>query len=430
MTRRASAAPPALGPPPAHYPSCLHELPKEKQLYRRLQKIYNQYSDTWDDESRSAWFSLIEKATLARTTTTKVSSHGIAKQVGARPESVTWAHFVILKAIFKQRLFKSKKTLKIIQAKYPSANYSSNAFSESFRQPLPGSELKRKTKPSPAPASMGRSPSKEPAVEATKAIEENMKAVEPPQPSASIVPAASAPRRPLPVSRPRIKTEPSDKAPKPAAAPARKRKRAPKPDGATVLKAPKLEPADSQRAPEQAPPAVAQDSRESPAVPAVADDCPADSKPALVKAEEPAGTVGQQPPARGQKGTTRGRQPGPAAKTQVEDLLQAVADKFEAMEGNMRRQEQKLAAQADQVRKLGRETRRMNAALLRLRRWVTVAQSQGVPVPPRVWDGLRRSYEAHRAGEPDGGAKQGGAAPVGGQEALDGASCAGNSSGK
>ena len=385
--------------PPSYYPPCILRRSEERRLHQRLRRVWDRTSETWDHESRSAWFHLIEKATLAPSTIVKVTSHVIAKLVTADPENITWAHFVILKAIFKTDLFASKKIVSILRNKFPSANYNSNNFSESFRQPRPESVLKREPTPSTALMDLGRSASKESHAEAARVSEKNMESAESHQPDASTVPAVTTPRRPLPASRPKIKAEPAEETQKSAPAPTKKRKRTTKAEDAVPLKAPELEPADSDPLGDQELPAVAQDSHESPNVPAVAKDCrPDGNKPTPVKIEQPDVTVGEgQLAATLQKCATRAPKPRLTAKAQNTDLRETVAAKFAEIDATTSRLEQKLAKQAGEIKRLKDESRSMRSAQRRVRHWVTIAQRDGVPVPPRVWSDLKKKYKASKA---------------------------------
>ncbi|KAL3958569.1 hypothetical protein ACCO45_006731 [Purpureocillium lilacinum] len=139
-----SAEPSSLPPPPTHYPPCPHQKDSERDLYARLRQVYQEHSPTWDDESRSAWFtSVIDKATLGDTTTRKVSAHNIARCVTA--ETVTWAHFCALSTIFENRFQNSKKFVKLVLARYPSADLDGLSFKESYKLPNAESTLVKDT---------------------------------------------------------------------------------------------------------------------------------------------------------------------------------------------------------------------------------------------------------------------------------------------
>ncbi|KYK57480.1 hypothetical protein DCS_04490 [Drechmeria coniospora] len=141
--------------PPVHYPPCSFKGAGDKALFYKLRRIYEGHGDSWDDESRSAWFQIIPKAKSSQAKN-KVSSHSVARHLTV--ETVTWAHFCFLKAIFKEQIFGAHKTIKIIQARFPSANLGSYKFDESFRQPVPGARPASETSSGGAMASPTTAP--------------------------------------------------------------------------------------------------------------------------------------------------------------------------------------------------------------------------------------------------------------------------------
>ncbi|ODA79387.1 hypothetical protein RJ55_04980 [Drechmeria coniospora] len=128
---------------------------RQGTLLQAAKGIYEGHGDSWDDESRSAWFQIIPKAKSSQAKN-KVSSHSVARHLTV--ETVTWAHFCFLKAIFKEQIFGAHKTIKIIQARFPSANLGSYKFDESFRQPVPGARPASETSSGGAMASPTTAP--------------------------------------------------------------------------------------------------------------------------------------------------------------------------------------------------------------------------------------------------------------------------------
>ena len=117
---------------PSSYPPCLYANANERKLYKCLQKIYEQHSHTWDDESRLAWFEAIQRTSLARTAVRKMTNHGIVRLIAQR--GVTWAEVVVMQVMFPRAMFRSRKVMKMIYEKYPGATFETFAFDERFRQ--------------------------------------------------------------------------------------------------------------------------------------------------------------------------------------------------------------------------------------------------------------------------------------------------------
>ncbi|TWU76370.1 hypothetical protein ED733_006410 [Metarhizium rileyi] len=132
----------------ASYPPYHGHRQDEIELYKRLRTIYEKHSNTWDEESQTSWFQLIPQISITRTNRCNITSHKIARllEVG----EITWAHFVILHAIYKDRLFSSKKIIRILLNKYPSANLDSYAFQKSYQNAPGETDANRQNTPPPS----------------------------------------------------------------------------------------------------------------------------------------------------------------------------------------------------------------------------------------------------------------------------------------
>lgn len=120
-------------PPPRYYPPCPHARPEERRLYQRLKRIFEKDGHTFDEESKSAWFVIIRKATMAPSTIDKITNHKISRMLDSAP--VTWAHVVVLRVMFDDGIFRSKKIWNMMSNKYPGANFRKNVFHEDYRKP-------------------------------------------------------------------------------------------------------------------------------------------------------------------------------------------------------------------------------------------------------------------------------------------------------
>ena len=425
-----SAEPPSLPPPPTHYPPCPHQKDSERDLYARLRQVYQEHSPTWDDESRSAWFtSVIDKATLGDTTTRKVSAHNIARCVTA--ETVTWAHFCALSTIFENRFQNSKKFVKLVLARYPSADLDSLSFKESYKLPNAESTLVKDTdgeasssdsqddksdqllqsRPpsSPSPHTPPTMP-----VQTRSASAKPLSSVAPP-PAQVTGPKENMPAPPedSPGAR-RIKREPSEEEQQlqqPAAID-------------TTTAAPAQEPKKRKRLPGSAPkrPAVAEEEtapapkrqkKTAKSTKSAASTSKADKKTDEKGAKKTEGKGKAKPaansidnnqtvatpraastmPATAADEPTgpkkRGRKPGTANKPRADiAALVARVDALEAQMKELQAKNEKLEAFKANMRAY---RRKQSEQILRLRRWVTAAQGQGVPVPAEVWDALLRA---------------------------------------
>ncbi|KAL7929443.1 hypothetical protein V8C35DRAFT_331673 [Trichoderma chlorosporum] len=127
----------------AAYPPCLFASAEEKRLYQRLKDAYLANYSTWDTEARQTWPYIIEHASLAPSTINKITNHAITRHM--TNTRVTWGHVVALRVIYKARLFKSKKLMRLIRGKYPRANFNSYAYSEEYTRPFDIKEEEKKS---------------------------------------------------------------------------------------------------------------------------------------------------------------------------------------------------------------------------------------------------------------------------------------------
>ncbi|UKZ49455.1 hypothetical protein TrVGV298_003702 [Trichoderma virens] len=106
---------------------------RRKKLYKRLKDAYMASYNTWNDEALAAWPYIVEHASLAPSTIGKITNHSITRNM--TNNRVTWAHVVALRIIYKGFLFKSRKVMRLIRARYPRANFSTNAYNEEYTRP-------------------------------------------------------------------------------------------------------------------------------------------------------------------------------------------------------------------------------------------------------------------------------------------------------
>ncbi|KOS18072.1 hypothetical protein ESCO_002430 [Escovopsis weberi] len=147
------------------YPPCIFKTAEEQHLYRRLKTIYERHSATWDQDARDAWPSIVKRASLKASTVKKVMSHTLARTL--TDENLTWAHVVVLRVIFKSKLFTSQKMLKIIRRKYPAANFNTFSYREDYKPHAP--DKPGSATAEPADEDMDDAPTKE-----TTAVEEGV----------------------------------------------------------------------------------------------------------------------------------------------------------------------------------------------------------------------------------------------------------------
>jgi hypothetical protein len=113
------------------YPPCLFNTPEEKRLYNRLRDVYTKHYHSWDAEACNMWPVVVEHASLAPSTIGKITNHSITRHMISH--GVTWAHVTALRVIYKEKLYKSRKIMRLIREKYPRANFNSFAYSEEYR---------------------------------------------------------------------------------------------------------------------------------------------------------------------------------------------------------------------------------------------------------------------------------------------------------
>ncbi|UKZ75984.1 hypothetical protein TrVFT333_003680 [Trichoderma virens FT-333] len=106
---------------------------RRKKLYKKLKDAYMASYNTWNDEALAAWPYIVEHASLAPSTIGKITNHSITRNM--TNNRVTWAHVVALRIIYKGFLFKSRKVMRLIRARYPRANFSTNAYNEEYTRP-------------------------------------------------------------------------------------------------------------------------------------------------------------------------------------------------------------------------------------------------------------------------------------------------------
>ncbi|KAL7906257.1 hypothetical protein GGI35DRAFT_459168 [Trichoderma velutinum] len=138
MPRSSKTARPEANEEEPSYPPCVFTSSEEKRLYQRLKEAYMANYKTWDDEACEAWPHLVEHASLAPSTIGRITNHWITRNMASN--KVTWAHYVALRVIYKGLLFKSKKIMRLIRAKYPRANFSSYAYHEEYTRPFKAEE--------------------------------------------------------------------------------------------------------------------------------------------------------------------------------------------------------------------------------------------------------------------------------------------------
>ncbi|KAM0258451.1 hypothetical protein ACHAQJ_003790 [Trichoderma viride] len=116
------------------YPPYLFNTPEEKKLYNRLRDVYTKHYHTWDAEACDMWPVIVEHASLAPSTINKTTNHSITRHMIIH--GVTWAHVTALRIIYKEKLYKSRKIMHLIRAKYPRANFNSFAYHEAYKLPI------------------------------------------------------------------------------------------------------------------------------------------------------------------------------------------------------------------------------------------------------------------------------------------------------
>ncbi|UNI23300.1 hypothetical protein JDV02_009130 [Purpureocillium takamizusanense] len=407
----APSSEPSFPPPPLHYPPCLHQRDCDKQLHRELREVYQSHSTTWDDESKSAWFSsIIDKATVSGSTNKKVSSHCLARSATA--ETVTWAHFCALSTIFKGRVHSSKKFIKAVLGKYPSADLNGLDFKESYKLPnaestlasasdaaataavdsqddtaeqlLQSSSASVTTPVQPAVATMPvqtRSASAKPANKSAPAPRATTKNTTTTTTTTPKETATSAPPESPPAAQ-RIKREPSEEEERPAMPAANT-------TTTTTTAAPATEPKKRKRLPEAAPNRTAgaapkRQKRSTKAMPSTTAATAA--APTVETAEADDNTTTTSGPKR------RGRKPGSVNKPRAD--IAALVARVEALEAEVQQLRTKDEKNEAWKRNVRAYRRKQSAQISRVRRWVAAAQRHGVPVPAEVWDALVQEREA------------------------------------